>query len=87
MKKIFLFIFSVILFTLIGCAKDGLPVGYKAVDDYSLQLLFEVEGHSVYRFSDAGHFVYFVLPGEADVKWQESIDGKNYYPMNVPTSK
>jgi len=87
MKKIFLFILLVALFVLVGCTKDGLPVGYKAIDDYGLQLLFEVEGHSVYRFSDAGHNIYFVLPGEAEVKWNATDDGKNYYPMNVPTTK
>lgn len=60
MKKIiflFTFIFSMFLSS---CEKTGSPVQTDgAKHDFDVQFLFEVEGVKVYRFFDAGDYIYF----------------------------
>lgn len=60
MKKIiflFAFIFSMFLSS---CEKTGSPVQTDgAKHDFDVQFLFEVEGVKVYRFFDAGDYIYF----------------------------
>lgn len=60
MKKIiflFAFIFSMFLSS---CEKTGSPVQTDgAKHDFDVKFLFEVEGVKVYRFFDAGDYIYF----------------------------
>ena len=60
MKKfIFLFAFVFSMF-LTGCEKAGTPAQTDgAKHDFDVQFLFEVEGVKVYRFFDAGEYIYF----------------------------
>lgn len=57
MKKV-LFILFVI--AILGCAKTGSYVETSnSNDDFVVKKLFEVDDIIVYRFIDAGHYVYF----------------------------
>lgn len=58
MKKILLSIFAVALLS--GCVGQGERVQTtKSCDNYTVVFLFEVDSVRVYRFRDAGHYVYF----------------------------
>lgn len=58
-----------------GCAisaQDEVATDNSAV---TLDLLFERDGCAVYRFKDAGHYVYFVRCGDVTTlnwRWSES---------------
>lgn len=60
MKKIiflFAFVFSMFLFS---CEKTGTPAQTDgAKHDFDVQFLFETDGVKVYRFFDAGYYIYF----------------------------
>lgn len=42
-----------------------------SIDSYDVQLLFTVSGMKVYRFSDAGHYVYIVDGRNSKANWVE----------------
>lgn len=60
MKKfifLFAFVFSLVL---TGCEKAGTQVQTDgAKHDFDVQFLFETDGVKVYRFFDAGEYIYF----------------------------
>lgn len=39
--------------------------------EYDVRLLFEIDSVRVYRFMDAGHFVYFTSRGDTRCKYRE----------------
>lgn len=45
-----------------GCAKEPIQTNGTNNPNVSLSLLFEHEGYSIYRFYDAGHYHYYVVP-------------------------
>lgn len=61
MKRISVLFLSIFLIsTLAGCyggAKRTAHVGND--EEYKVELLFEIDGISVYRFMDGGNYVYF----------------------------
>ena len=47
---------------MVGCANDPIKVDRTDNPDMNVSLLFEKDGNKIYRFSDAGHYVYYVVP-------------------------
>jgi len=56
MKKL-LFLFTLVL--CFSCAKDAQKVVETTNTNFKVELLFIKDGCKVYRFEDAGHYVYF----------------------------
>lgn len=60
MKKIIFLLVLVSSLMLMACEKTGTPAQTDgAKQDFDVQFLFEVEGVKVYRFFDAGYYIYF----------------------------
>lgn len=60
MKKIIFLLVLVSSLILSSCEKTGTPAQTDgAKHDFDVQFLFEVEGLKVYRFFDAGDYIYF----------------------------
>ena len=58
MKKILLSIFAVAMLS--GCKGNGERVQpTQSKDDFKVEFLFEVDEVKVYRFYDAGNYIYF----------------------------
>lgn len=72
MKK-FLLVFAVILFA--GCAKEAKETVKADNANFSVELLFEVDGCKMYRFYDNGRYRYF-SNCKGSTQWSESC-GKN----------
>lgn len=83
MKKVVLF-FALAL--LCGCAKKGNPTPvFGQEDDYCVEFLFEADGVKVYRFRDAGRYVYFTnTVGKVEYTKIYS-NGKTHYKEEVET--
>ena len=63
----------------LSCAKDPVSTQKTNNSDVSIGLLFEHDGCRVYRFMDAGEYIYYVTCGhgaEAATSWERSC-GKN----------
>ena len=61
MKKIIFLLVLVSSLMLMACEKTGTPAQTDgAKHDFDIQFLFEVEGVKVYRFFDAGDYIYFI---------------------------
>ena len=54
-------IIPIIAILLAGCTNQGVPVSISGAVDtgFHVEKLFEIDGISVYRFKDAGRYVYF----------------------------
>lgn len=62
---------------LTACDKDPVSTGPTNNPNVQVDLLFEKDGYSVYRFSDSGHNIYYVTPvGQVHTAWTQSC-GKN----------
>ena len=66
MRKIIVFCITTIL--LLGCSGSGVPVEVSKSNpgedhDYYVRKLFTVDGITVYRFIDDGHYHYFTNRG------------------------
>ncbi len=60
MKKFTLVLALASLMILTGCTKAGTQVQTDgAKHDFDVQFLFETDGVKVYRFFDAGEYIYF----------------------------
>lgn len=60
MKKIIFLLTLVFSMFLTGCEKAGTQVQTDgAKHDFDVQFLFETDGVKVYRFFDAGEYIYF----------------------------
>ncbi len=57
MKKIIIFAALFILFT--GCAKPSEKKLNSSNSEFNVELLFTVDSINVYRFNDAGYYIYF----------------------------
>lgn len=81
---------SALALVLSGCGKD--PVFTSSTDNPNVAVskMFEFEGCTVYRFKDAGNYVYYSnCPGTTQSFRTESC-GKNcteHVPVTVQTSK
>lgn len=66
-----------------GCA--GNPVGSSPTNNsgFDCEVLFDFDGCRVYRFRDAGRYIYFAK-GASDVRWNAQ-SGKATLPMEVQT--
>ena len=78
-KSLYFGILFIVLCTVVciyGCAKEGQrinPENAVVSEDFQVTYLFEVDGMKVYRFRDAGHYVYICK--NADIKYETG--GKN----------
>lgn len=60
MKKFILVLALAYSMILTGCEKAGTPAQTDgAKHDFDVQFLFETDGVKVYRFFDAGEYIYF----------------------------
>lgn len=67
-----------------GCHKEGTGIPVQgAKDEFEVELLFEVDGVKVYRFTDGGNTHYFTTRGETMTmqregkqRWRENIDSE-----------
>ncbi len=69
---------------LVSCAKDPVQVGQSNNGSINVEVLFDFDGCRMYRFSDAGRYVYFSkCQLSSGASWDEG--GKSSQPQNVPT--
>lgn len=80
MKRAILFL-AVLL---CSCAEQGVDEKPTNNPNFRIALLFEYDGCKVYRFMDAGHWVYFTkCQGASNTTSWEERQGKTSYPMMV----
>lgn len=72
------FIIPIIAILLSGCTNQGVPVSISGAVDtgFHVEKLFEIDGISVYRFEDAGRYVYFT-----------NTTGQVEYSYSIPSGK
>jgi len=56
MKQILL---AMVFITLVGCKKDAQQINQTTNSEFKVDFLFENDGCKVYRFMDAGNYVYY----------------------------
>ena len=67
------FLLLALLAVLSGCSADPEATEQTSNPDVSVGKLFEKDGYTVYRFSDAGRWVYYVVPaGQAHSSYSTS---------------
>lgn len=67
---------------LVGCAADGIEDVQTGNSSVSATKLMTIEGCNVYRFFDAGHWIYTTIcpSGRSQVSWNERRQsGKTSY--------
>jgi len=70
-----------------GCASDGVKTVQTDNRDIHVTLLFEHDGCKVYRFTDAGSYIYYANCGaSSDAAWNR-IEGKVSHHEQVRTSE
>lgn len=75
MKKI---LFILLPLLLCGCRKEAQATYSTTNNEIKVDFLFEVDGVRVYRFVDAGHFVYFTnRSGETESSYT-TYNGKTH---------
>jgi len=74
MKKVLLFISIVLI--VIACSKKPLKTEQTENTEFQVELLFIHDGCAVYRFKDAGRYIYYT-----------DCRGKVEYSYNVSTGK
>ena len=70
---------SVIACLLFGCQSDKQPEEVKnsSNDSYKVEMLFEIDGVTVYRFLDNGRYIYFTnRDGEAGYTYRQRSGGR-----------
>lgn len=80
MKKIAV----ILLLALSGCYKDAKETILTNNTEFNIQLLFEVDGCKVYRFSDGGFARYLTICPNSSVQWTQKT-GKSSRPMEIQT--
>ena len=68
-----------------SCAKDPVRDGESNNPNVPVSVLFDYDGCRVYRFKDAGHFIYYAKCGVVTQTTWEQSEGKTSRPMHVST--
>lgn len=77
----------VIAFILVSCGHEGVETNKTNNPDMHVTLLFEHDGCKIYRFTDAGEYIYYAdCRGSASVSWNE-LEGKIVVPKQVQTEE
>jgi hypothetical protein len=70
-----------------GCASDGVQTVQTNNHDIHVTFLFEHDGCKVYRFMDAGNYIYYANCGlSSDTAWNHMVGRVNRHEQ-VPTNQ
>jgi tRNA(His) 5'-end guanylyltransferase len=68
---------AMLLLLLTGCdQRKAQSVGETTNKDYTAELLFEHDGVKVYRFADAGEWIYYTKPVSTTTRMREVTDSE-----------
>ena len=74
-----------VVILVIGCASDGVKTAKTDSPDVKVTLLFEHEGCRVYRFFDAGEYIYYANCGGSFSTAWDMPRGKTIHHERVST--